>query len=336
MKLDGFLLATLAAVFAALVAPSIGAAGGPLHLDVVTTVGIAIMFFLHGAALSPQALKAGAANWRLHLLVHGSTYLLFPAIGFAFFLLGAGLAPAEVRLGVFYLCAVSSTISSSVAMTAIGKGNVAGAIFDATLSGLLGMVLTPLLVGLVVASGSGHLPLLPAILDVVKTLLLPFAAGQIARPLIAGLLHRHEAGVANADRAVIVLIVYAAFCDSSAAGLWSRYDPLLILGVAVMMLVLLVLILFLTTGASRLLGFSRADEVAAVFCGSKKSLANGAPIAAVLFAGNPALGMIMLPLLLYHQMQLVLCSILARRYAERAARELAPDPSASVASAGQG
>jgi sodium/bile acid cotransporter 7 len=318
MKLDGFLIAMLAAVSLAFLAPGLGAAHGPLHMALVTDVGIALVFFLHGANLAPSALKAGAANWRLHLFVHASTFVLFPLLGFAVFAGGRGLLGPDVRLGVFYLCALSSTISSSVAMTSLGKGNVPGAVFDATLSGLLGMGLTPILVGWVTATSGHPLPVLPAVWDVVIKLLAPFAAGQALRPVVGAWVHRHKPWVTKADRGVIVLIVYAAFSESTAAGLWSHYSPLVILQVLVLVAVLLAIVLTGTTLGARALGFSREDEVAAVFCGSKKSLANGAPIAKILFGASPSLGMIMLPLMLYHQLQLIVCSVLARRYAARA------------------
>lgn len=322
MKIDGFVLAMLGAVALALAMPWLGIQDGPLHLGLVTTLGIALVFFLHGAALSPAAMRAGAASWRLHLVVHGSTFVLFPAIGAALFFGLQGVLAPEIRLGIFYLCALSSTISSSVAMTAIGRGNVPAAIFDATISGLLGMVLTPLLVSLVAKTATGHLPLLPAIWDVMKTLLLPFAAGQLLRAWIGAFVTRNKSWTSKADRFVILLIVYSAFCESTAAGLWSRYAPSTLFVIALIVLLLLASVIAVTTLVSRLLGFSRADEVTAVFCGSKKSLANGAPIARVLFGQDPALGMIVLPLMMYHQAQLIVCSVLARRYAERAEREV--------------
>lgn len=318
MKVDGFLVAMVAAVALAVAAPWVGASGGPLHLDLVTKFGIALVFFMHGAALAPAALRAGAANWRLHLLVHGSTFILFPALGLAIFVLSGTALAHEVRVGIFYLCALPSTISSSVAMTSLGRGNVPGAIFNATLSGLLGMVLTPLLVALVVGTGAAHLPLLPAILDVAKTLLLPFAIGQLARPWVGGFIVRNKRWTTRLDRSVILLIVYGAFCQSTADGLWRHYDVGTILTIGAIVLLLLAIALTATAAAARLLGFSREDEVAAVFCGSKKSLANGAPIAAILFGQSSALGIILLPLMLYHQAQLFVCSILARRYAIRA------------------
>ncbi|EGF92663.1 sodium Bile acid symporter family protein [Asticcacaulis biprosthecium C19] len=322
LKLDGFVAAMLGAVVLGLLFPQFGAKGGILHLDIVTKIGIALVFFLHGANLSPHAVKAGAANWRLHLFVHAATFILFPAIGFAVFFGTQGILPSDVRLGFFYLCALPSTISSSVAMTALGKGNVPGAVFDATLSGLIGMVITPLLVSMVAHTATGgQLDVLPAIRDVAITLLLPFLAGQLCRPLLKDRIARHKSWITRADRTVIILIVYAAFCESTKEGIWTDYNPLVIVGILGMVSALLAVVLVTTRFAARALVFPREDEVAAVFCGSKKSLANGAPIAAVLFAGHPAMGMIMLPIMLYHQLQLIVCSILARRYAEAAERQ---------------
>jgi sodium/bile acid cotransporter 7 len=328
MKIDGFLVAMLCAIGLAFVAPRLGAVGGPLHIGALTQVGIAAVFFLHGAELSPKALKAGAANWRLHLFVHASTFVLFPALGLLIFTLGRGVLSDEVRLGIFYLCVLSSTISSSVAMTSMGRGNVPAAIFDATLSGLLGMVLTPLLMSLVSVAGAKPLPLLPAIVGVAIKLLAPFAAGHLLRPVVGGLVHRNKRFVTRADRGVIVLIVYGAFCDSTAAGLWSRYGASTIAEVLVLVGVLLALVLTATTLGARTLGFAREDEVTAVFCGSKKSLANGAPIAKVLFGASPSIGMILLPLMLYHQLQLIVCSVLAKRYAARAEADASNELSA--------
>jgi sodium/bile acid cotransporter 7 len=252
------------------------------------------------------------------MLVQSTTFLLFPIVGFGLWFATKGLMADGLRLGFFYLCALSSTISSSVAMTGIARGNVAVAVFNATLSGLIGMIATPFLVGLVSATGAGGPSIGGAILDIVKTLLIPFALGQLCRPLIGGWIGRNKKVTSTLDRGVIVLIVYNSFCESTLSGLWSKFSVATFVLVSGLALLLLVFALLYTTLLSRWMGLSKADEAAAVFCGSKKSLANGAPIAKILFAGNPAIGMIMLPLLLYHQIQLIVCANLARRYAERA------------------
>jgi sodium/bile acid cotransporter 7 len=318
---DGFVVAMLGAVALAVTVPQIGLPGGVLHLDVVTHWGIALVFFLHGANLSPQVALRGLAHWRLHLFVQASTFILFPLIGAAILLAG-GLTtlPHGLLIGFFYLCALPSTVSSSVAMTALGRGNVPAAVFNASLSGLIGMIVTPLLVGLVVASRGGGLPsVIDAIGDVALTLLLPFVLGQLSRVVTAGFLGRHKRCIGLIDRAVIVLIVFTSFAVSTAAGTWSSFGIGLLALTAAGAAIILVVALVVTVNLSRLAGFTREDEVTAVFCGSKKSLASGAPMAGILFAGAPSLGMIMLPILLYHQLQLIVCSVLARRYAARAA-----------------
>ena len=320
MKFDKFLMAIAAAVVAGLLWPRFGTADGPLHLPLVTKIGIALIFFLHGVALSPQAMRAGAAHWRLHVLVQSTTFILFPLIGGVIWVATAGVMPDGLRLGFFFMCALSSTISSSVAMTALARGNVAAAVFSATLSGMIGMIVTPLLMGLVSTLGAHGPSVGEAILDIAKTLLVPFALGQAARSLIGALIARHRKFTHTLDRGVIVLIVYGSFSESTASGLWSHFSILTFALVAGLSSLLLVLALAYTTGISRRLGFSAADEAAAVFCGSKKSLANGAPIAKILFASNPAIGVIMLPMLVYHPIQLIVCASLARRYAAAAAR----------------
>lgn len=317
MKPDGFLTAIALAVAAAFAAPWIGTSHGALHMGLVTDLGVALVFFLHGAAVSPAAMKVAVSNWRLHAIIQLSTYALFPLIGLAIWSGSARLLGPELRLGFFFLCVTSSTISSSVAMTALARGNVPGAIFNATLSGLMGMVLTPLMLWLVTAQSGAGSPVLAQVGAIVTKLLLPFIVGQLVRGLIARWLERHRAIVGKADQAVIVAIVYTAFCDAAASGVWTHDNALALILVTVLCAAMLVFFLAATTFASRALGFGKEDEIAAVFCGSKKSLANGAPIAKVIFAGSPALGLILVPLLIYHQIQLVVCAVMARRYAAR-------------------
>lgn len=315
--IDGFVLIMLTAIALALAAPEIGTGNGPLHLGLVTSLGVALVFFLHGAALSRDKLLAGARNWRLHAFVQSFTYLVFPIVGAALFLALRERLPADLLLGVFFLCALPSTVSSSVAMTSMARGNVPGSIFNATISGLIGMAATPLLMGLVISASGASMPLGKALLGVALQLLLPFALGQLARPLIGAWLASHKAITNKIDRGVIVLIVYSSFCDATAAGLWHQYSWETIASVMALAAVLLFAILAITTVTARRLGFSVEDEITAVFCGSKKSLANGIPMAKILFAGHPALGLLVLPLMVYHQLQLIVCSVLASRYASR-------------------
>ena len=317
MKIDGFLLSMAAAVALAFIAPEIGARSGPLHLDQVTAWGISLIFFFHGAGMSRQALHNGVRNWRLHCVVQGTTFILFPLLGFALYFGTQGLFAADLRLGLFFLCAVSSTISSSVALTSMARGNVPAAIFNATLSGLIGMVATPLLIGVIANASHYDIDLLDAMLDIFKTLLLPFALGQLLHPLLIAHIARNKPWLTRLDRAIVVLIIYLSFCDSVIGGIWKQQSALQLLALFALLLLMLAIALSAMHLLGRRLHFNAADTIATQFCGSKKSLANGAPIAQILFAGHPGLGLILLPLILYHQIQLVVCTLLAQRFAAR-------------------
>lgn len=314
---DWFLGGMIAAVVLAALFPGFGRSGGPMHADVVANVGIFLVFFLHGLGLSPERMKAGVTRWRLHLLVQGFTFGMFPLLWWVLNALVGRWIPADLSLGFLYLCAVPSTISSSVAMTGIARGNVAGAIFNASLSSMLGVVLTPLLVGLLAQTSGQALPWTDAILKLAGLLVLPLVLGQVFRPLIGRVLARYQRYTHFFDRIVILVLVYASFCDSVEAGLFTQYGGGILavtLGGAAL---ILAVVLMLSTFAARRAGFDKEDEIAAVFCGSKKTLASGVPMARLLFGAHPSLGLIVLPLMFYHQLQLIVCSVLAERYAAR-------------------
>lgn len=317
-KFDWFLPGMVLATLLAWLFPGPGAPGGWLRPELLTKVGIALIFFLHGVALSFAAMKAGALNWRLHLVVQASTFVFFPIVGVAVLWVGDGRLAPGLLLGFFYLCALPSTVSSSVAFTAAAKGNVAGAVFNATLSSLLGVVLTPLLVSAVLKTAGQTVPLGPVLIDLLRWLVLPLVVGQLARPLLAGLAKQHKARIGFADRATILVLVYTSFCGSFKMGVWSGSGgwllPIVIGGAAA----LFALAYFATTSASQAMGFNREDRITAVFCGSKKTLASGVPMAAIIFGAHPQLGLILLPILIYHQLQLIVCGILADRWARQA------------------
>jgi sodium/bile acid cotransporter 7 len=278
----------------------------------LTTAAIALLFFLHGARLAPKAALAGARHWRLHVIVLASTFLLFPVL-----VLGARAAFPHILstplwTGLILLSVLPSTVQSSIAFTSIARGNVPAALCAATASNLLGMVLTPVLAGLLLSAQGGFS--INGAGDILLQLMLPFAAGQLSRPLIGEWAQRNRVLLSLVDRGSILLVVYTAFSEGVTQGIWhqlglSDLGRLLMIDAA-----LLAAVLAITTYGSRLLGFSRADEVTIVFCGSKKSLASGLPMATVLLAGQ-SIGLIVLPLMLFHQIQLMVCAWLAKRYA---------------------
>jgi sodium/bile acid cotransporter 7 len=285
-----------------------------LQPELLTKAGVALIFFLHGLTLSFAALRLGAMNWRLHALIQGCTFILFPLIGLGLHAVLAGRAAPELILGIFFLCALPSTVSSSIAMTAAARGNVAGAVFNATLSSLIGIVATPLWVALVMKTTGETRPLLPVILDLVKWLVLPLALGQALRPWIGAWAMRHRPRIALVDRLTILLLVYTSFCDSFQQGVWSRNGLGQLLGVLALSAALFATVLGVTSWLARALGFSREDRIAAIFCGSKKTLASGVPMAKLMFGAHPAMGVILLPIMVYHQLQLIVGGLLAQRW----------------------
>lgn len=280
-----------------------------------TAVGIALVFFLHGARLSREAVMAGLGHWRLHLTVLALTYLAFPLLGLGVAALPDWITPRELAAGFVFLACLPSTIQSAIGFTAIARGNVAASVCGASLSNILGVAMTPLLVGLLLNAQGGVS--LDSIRAVVLQILAPFIAGQLARPLIGAFILRHAKAAQMVDRGSILLVVYNAFSGAVAAGIWSQ-----VTGADLARLVALCLaMLAISMGGSILLararGFPVEDEASIVFGGSNKSLAAGAPMAGALFPAA-TVGFILLPVMLYHQFQLMACAVLAQRYANRA------------------
>jgi sodium/bile acid cotransporter 7 len=287
----------------------------------ITTFAIGLLFFLHGAKLSREAMVAGLSNWRLHLLVLASTFVMFPLIGLAIKPLATNVLPPDLYVGILFLCTLPSTIQSSIAFTSVARGNVAAAVCSASASNFAGIFITPLLVGTLVVHGAanganGGGGSLDAIVAIVKQLLLPFLAGQFLRPWIGAWVDRHKPALKIIDQGSILLVVYTVFSDSVNEGLWHKLSLPSLVGLGVLCCVMLAIALGLATFMSRRMGFSREDEIAIVFCGSKKSLSSGIPMAKVFFAPG-AMGMVILPLMLFHQIQLMVCAVLAARWARR-------------------
>lgn len=319
-KIDPFLVMLTAVVVAASLLPVRGAAADVV--DGIATVAIALLFFLHGARLSRQAIVQGIGNWRLHALVLAATYLLFPLLGLGIGAVTRGLLDPLLISGVMFLTLLPSTVQSSIAFTAMARGNVAAAVCSASLSNLLGIVLTPLLAGLLIhaqaseAGGGGAGFDWSALRGIVEQLLLPFIAGHVLRPLIGSWIDRHKALLMPVDRGSILLVVYSAFSAAVVEGIWQVLDLSDLLLLLVISAVLLALVMGVTTLAGRLAGLTREDAIVLLFCGSKKSLVAGVPMAAALF--SPAqVGMVMLPLMVFHQLQLFVCAWLAGRFARR-------------------
>ncbi|MYT30281.1 MULTISPECIES: bile acid:sodium symporter family protein [unclassified Streptomyces] len=319
IPVDGYLLALLGTVGLAALLPARGAAAGVA--DGASTGAVALLFFLYGARLSTQEAMDGLRHWRLHLTTLACTFLVFPVLGLAARALVPYVLPPALYTGLLFLCLVPSTVQSSIAFTSIARGNVAAAICAGSFSSIVGIVLTPLLASLVLGGGGAGFSV-HSLVSIVGQLLLPFLAGQLLRRWVAGFLTRHKKVLGYVDRGSILLVVYAAFSAGMVQGIWHQVSPLRLLCLLGVEAVLLATMLTLTSYGARKLGFRRADRIAITFAGSKKSLAAGLPMASVLFGAQA--GLAVLPLMLFHQMQLMVCAVLAKRYAARAAAEQEP------------
>jgi sodium/bile acid cotransporter 7 len=312
--LDAFLLAVAATVALAALLPAHGNAADMVSF--AAKAAIALLFFLYGARLSPEQAWHGVRQWRLHLLVLGTTFVIFPVLGLAARALVPSVLTTDLYNGLLFLCLVPSTVQSSIAFTSIARGHVSAAIVSASLSNILGVVLTPLLVVLLMNTSGAIRVDGSAIRDIVFQLVLPFGAGQLMRPLIGGLITRYAALLKVVDRGSILLVVYTAFAMGVVQGIWASVDVWRLIEVSLVDAALLAVVLVLTTVIGRLSHLDRGDAIVLLFCGSKKSLASGLPMALVFFPAA-TVGLTMLPLMIFHQIQLVVCALIAGRLARR-------------------
>lgn len=311
---DNFTLTLIAVVTAATLLPAQG------HVAVafgwITNIAIGLLFFLHGAKLSREAVIAGASHWTLHLLVFACTFCLFPLLGIALKPVLAPLVGLELYAGFLYLCALPATVQSAIAFTSLARGNIPAAVCSAAASSLLGIFVTPMLVAAMMGVHGDGGSTVEAIRKISIQLLLPFIAGQIARRWIGDWVSRNKSWLKNVDQGSILLVVYTAFSAAVIGGLWQQVPPEKLLGIVAGCCLLLALVLSIVNLLGKWLGFTLEDRITILFAGSKKSLATGVPMAQVLFAGG-SIGVLILPLMLFHQIQLMVCAVLAQRYASR-------------------
>lgn len=313
LRLDPYIVAIVAMVVVAAIIPARGL--GKDVLDQVVRAAIAILFFLYGARISSKAIWAGIMHWRLQSLVFATTFVIFPLVGFMLLKVMRGYLDVDLATGLLFVCLLPSTVQSSIVFTSIARGNVPAALCCASISNLAGVVITPLLAGMLLSTNSGGMSL-DSVRDIALQILLPFVVGQCARPLIGDWLGRHKTLTMLFDRGSILLVVYSAFSAGVVAGIWGKMTTQSLVLVVLLDLVILAIVMVCTTTLSRLFRFTVQDEIAIVFCGSKKSMASGLPMANIIFPAS-TVGLIVLPLMLFHQMQLMVCAALARRYSQR-------------------
>jgi sodium/bile acid cotransporter 7 len=320
VPVDGFVCALAGVVITATVLPCRGDCARAIHMAGI--MAIAALFFLQGARLSRSAIVLGMTHWRLHVAIGATTFVLFPLLGLGLLAAAPHLLPQPLLLGVLFVCALPSTVQSSIALTSIAGGNVPGAVCSATISNIAGIALAPVLFGAMSNLRGGGIDFM-GVWQVSMQLLVPFAAGHVLRPWIGAWAERNRAVLSITDRSAILLVVYSAFSAAVVRGIWQQVPPARLMELALLMTVLLGLVLLVTRLLSRSLGLAPADEAALVFCGSQKSLVSGVPIANALVSGA-TVGPMLLPIMLYHPLQLLICAWLARRYATPAAETRPP------------
>ncbi len=285
----------------------------------ITTVAIAILFFLHGAKLSREAVVEGLMHWKLHTLVFAFTFALFPIIGLLAKPVLVPLLGQELYWGFLFMCFLPSTVQSSIAFTSVAQGNVAGAVCSASFSNIVGMFITPILVAFFILGQSQHgFDPTSSIMQITLLLLVPFILGQILRPWVFPQMKKRPEIVKFFDQGSILMVVYGAFSSAVVAGLWHQVSLTTLLLLIIACSVLLTLVMLLALFVPRWIGFDKADQKTIFFCGSKKTLASGVPMAQILFIGQP-IGMIVLPIMIFHQIQLMVCGIVANMWSKQVA-----------------
>ena len=311
------MLAILVAIVVAYFFPQWGIATSPIPLDTISAVGIALIFFLYGLKLSPQKLKAGLGNYKLHLLVQACTFLVFPLVVLLFRPLIQNAEHELLWLSFFFLAALPSTVSSSVVMVSIAKGNIPAAIFNASISGIIGIVITPLWMGLFIDDMQTDFDFTEIYTKLVLQILAPVILGLLLQRFWGAFIQKHTKKLTLFDKSIILLIIYKSFATSFNDGIFSGVSLFDLAILVVGVLFLFVLVYMLTGRIATALGFSIEDRITAQFCGTKKSLVHGTVFSKIIFGGMPGLGLVLLPLMLFHASQIMIISAIASRFANR-------------------
>ena len=315
LALDRFTILLFVMVILASILPVSGHAAE--IFSVITTAAIAVLFFLHGAKLSREAVMQGLTHWKLHGLVFAITFAVFPILGLLAKPILVPMLGQELYWGFLFMCFLPSTVQSSIAFTSVARGNVAAAVCSASFSNIIGMFITPIMVAFFILGQTSHgFDPTSSIIQITLLLLVPFILGQILRPYVFPHMQKRPKIVKVFDQGSILMVVYGAFSSAVVAGLWSQISMSTLMLLILACSVLLTLIMLLSLYIPKWLGFNAADQKTIFFCGSKKTLASGVPMAQILFIGQP-IGMIVLPIMIFHQIQLMVCGIIANYWSKQ-------------------
>ncbi len=310
LGIDWFILSIIALIVAAFIYPELGAAEKPINLNEIAGYGISFIFFFYGTRLSKKQFTEGISNWKMHLLIQFTTFVLFPV---AIIALKPFFTHENIWLAVLFAAALPSTVSTSVVMVSIAKGNIPGAIFNATISSFIGILITPLWMSLFIKTSVADINMSHIYIKLTYQILLPIFVGMLLNPLLGKIVSKYNKQLKILDQSIVLMVIYTSFCKSFLTNVFSQFNVYTFIFLLIGMLALFLAMFFLTRFISQKLGFSYKDEITATFCGSKKSLMHGAAISKVLFATSPILGIILLPIMMYHPLQILFVSIYANK-----------------------
>jgi sodium/bile acid cotransporter 7 len=317
MKLDKFVIAISVSILLAYFFPQLGAKGSPIPLDTIASFGISLIFFFYGLKLSTEAIKSGLKNWRLHVVVQASTFLLFPLIIVAFYPLVKDTTHEMLWLSLLFMAALPSTVSSSVVMVSLAKGNIPAAIFNASISGIIGILITPMWMTSFIQQTDIAYNFSAIYVQLGTEILLPLILGLLLRKYLGAFARKHGRSLSLFDKTVILLIIYKSFVHSFEEKIFSSVSILDLVLMTVLVIVLFFLVFFLTGWIGKRLQFNREDRITAQFCGTKKSLVHGTVFSEALFGQTSIMGLMLLPLMLFHAIQILIISVLATKIGEK-------------------
>ena len=313
IKIDSFVIAIVISILLAYLFPQLGDSNSPVPMNLISSLGISFIFFFYGLSLSSQALREGLKNWKLHVSVQASTFLLFPLIILPFFPLVKDTSYEILWLAFLFMAALPSTVSSSVVMVSMAKGNLPGAIFNASISGIIGIILTPLWLLPFIKQTDVAFDFSSIYLQLVTEIVIPLALGLLLRKFIGPWALKHKRTLNKFDKFIILLIIYKSFVQSFEDRIFSSVS-LLEMGVMVALVLVLFVVIYFTTGwIGKVLKFNHADQITNQFCGTKKSLVHGTVFSEALFGQTNIVGIILLPLMFYHALQILVISVIATR-----------------------
>ncbi|WP_026810922.1 bile acid:sodium symporter family protein [Arenibacter latericius] len=317
MKIDKFVLSIIIVIGIAYFFPQWGSSTSKVPLDAISDIGISLIFFFYGLKLSPNKLKAGLKNWKLHVLVHASTFILFPILVLIFRPLLQTEAQELMWLAFFFLAALPSTVSSSVVMVSMAKGNVPAAIFNASISGIIGIVLTPIWMGLFVQDAQSDFDFTEIYISLILQIIIPVIIGLLLQRFLGRYVQQYSSQLSLFDKSIILLIIYKSFAGSFEENIFGSVSLLDLMSICLAVIVLFLAAYFLTGIVAKRLGFNLEDKITAQFCGTKKSLVHGTVFSKIIFGHMATLGIILLPLMIYHAFQILVLSVVSQRLGNR-------------------